>query len=171
MSELMDDIHRPTSPETGEVPQESVEQTTDDVFRLISYDPSNFPEDKLPIIRAWTASQIKESLENYSRLDGNARAFREVSTRGDYIWAIITELGMTNNEYPTPEYREAFTRTHEHAKDLKSAEIGELMDKYEDHPSLTFLDTLTQISPGTTEVKTELVMLRRSLLVLLDEYA
>lgn len=169
MSELMDDIHREFSLEQGENSELSMESTVNNSFRLLPFEANYFPEDKLIIIRTWTASQIKDSLEDYSRLDGDARAFREVSTRGDYIWAIVTELGMTKDEFPTEAFRATFETVHERARGLRSAEIGELMDKYEEHPSLGFIDTLSNIAPGTSEVKNELVMLRRSLLVLLDE--
>jgi hypothetical protein len=170
MSEIADDTQPFFSPDNDRfILHVSPELEVESQFRLLPFDRSNFPENKLAITRAETASTIKESLQDYTRLEGSVREFREVSTRGDYIWAIVTDLGMTTQELPTKSYREMFNWAHETAKDIKSTDIGELMDKYEEHPALGFIDTLERITPGTSEVKREIVMLRRTLLVLLNE--
>jgi len=169
MSEVMDTTYSSFPPENGEpyIREANEEQIAD--FRLEPYNEANFPEGRLAILRAGTATAIKDSLQDFTRLDDGVREFREVSTRSDYIWAIISDLGMTKTELPTKEYRNSFTHVHEKAKNISVSHIGELMDKHENHPALGFIDTLVNISPKTRVLNQEYVMLKRSLLVLLDE--
>lgn len=169
MSEIIDTTHDSLPPEPGESKAASPEAEQIPDFKLLPYDAGNFPEGRLAIVRATNATLIKDSLQDYTRLEGPVRHFREVSTRGDYIWSIVADLGMTASEFPDNSYRNTFAGVHEKAIGLKSSDIGELMDKYEDHPTLSFIDTLEHIVPKTDAIKTELVMLRRSMLVLLDE--
>lgn len=172
MREIMDEAQTPFPPEHGETTfQNSKESQAESTFRLIPFDPSDFPEGRMARVRADTVTSIKESLQDYTRLDGDAREFREESTRGDYIWSIIADLGMTANERPTAAYHEAFADLHEKAKDPKNNDIdlGELLDKYQDHPALGFIDSLDNVASKTTVTTKEIVMLRRSMLVLLDE--
>jgi hypothetical protein len=170
MSERAGNPHDFFSPENDRfVLHVAKEQEPTSEFQLLPFDYANFPGERLAVTRAGTATAIKENLQKYTRLDGIVREFSETTTRGDYVWAIITDLGMTEHEKPTDSFRSLFEKVHDRAKDIKSAEIGDLMDKFEDHPVFGVLTTVENTSPGTTEIKKELVMLRRSLLVLLDE--
>lgn len=141
-------------------------------FRLIPFDAGNFPDERLTVIRSQTTTTIKESLQDFTRLESIDREFREESTHGDYIWSIIADLGMTEAEYPTKAYRQTFAKVHEMAKnpkDYPELDMSELLDKYEEHPAVGFIDTLDHISSRTNATRVELVMLRRSMLILLDE--
>jgi hypothetical protein len=172
MRDIMDEAIPPYSSEHGEhifiSPQEA-EKSVD--FRFIPFDPSNFPEGKLAVIRGQVVTHIKESMQDYTRLDSDVRQFREISTRGDYIWSIFGDLGMTKSELPTPEFRAAYSNAHAIAEDPKAVDIGELLDKYEDHPALSFIDTLKAITPPSDVYQKEVVMMKRSMLIMLDEYS
>ncbi len=153
----------------GDAFMPSVEVTPEtESFQLQPFREEGFPEGRLAAVRAQAATHIKEDLQRYVRLDSNVRHFQEVSTRGEYIWIIISTLGMTKSELRTEAYTNAFEAAHTTALTMNSQEIGDVMDRHEHHPALGFIDTVASITPKDKVTVSELIMLRRSLLVLLD---
>lgn len=143
-------------------------------FTIFPYDESLYSDGELATVRAITASTIKESLQNFARLDVDQRESRSQTLLSEYTWAILSELHMTNlgsvgSLLPNEEYRQAFAAAYEKGS-THDLSIGDLLDKHEDHPALSFVDTLQHISPKSDVYRTAIIKLRRTLLILLDEY-
>ncbi len=125
--------------------------------------------------RAATTTKIKEDLQSYSRIDGKARHGSEYKKRGEYAWMILSSLGMLPTVEPKDEpkqleaFQATFKDTSDAAEELRGERLMDLSNTYDDHPAISFLDTLQATSQKTTVIDTEIVMLRRSLLVLLDD--
>lgn len=143
-------------------------------FTIYPYDESLYSEGELATVRAITASTIKESLQSFARLSADQRESRSKTLLSEYTWAILSELHMTSlgsagSLLPNDEYQQAFATAYEKGS-THNLSIGDLLDKHENHPALSFIDTLQHIAPKSDVYRTEIIKLRRTLLILLDEH-
>lgn len=149
----------------------SSEQDAQSRFLLTPYHEEHLSGAALVQRRAATTTLIKESLQNYLHLDEDVRVPREVSTRSSYVWAILNDLGMVDEDNPTKSFREAYANAHDKGNHLTVDERSELMEKHDDHPFIGYIRTINEITPNDRLTQKELAVLYRSSLVLLDEYS
>ncbi len=152
-------------------PRFSPEQDAQRSFILAPFDTSRMSETELAKNRAFTTTHIKESMQNYLHLSEDVKQPREVDTRGDYVWTILHDLNMVNEDRPTKSFRKAYASAHDKNDKLTIDERSELMEKYDDHPFVDYIRTLNDTAPNDRLTKHELAVLYRSSLVLLDEYS
>lgn len=133
--------------------------------------PCDLDDNKLFNARLGATTAVKESFQKlWAPMEADKRYSLEETVRHDAIFTFLNVLEMVDD---TPKQREAFDEyiasVDTISETLDRDNLMDLLDKYEEHPTLKMLDTLQAITPADRSRET-IVQMRRALLILLDAH-